>query len=153
MPVTLCLAITEPPRMAAAMRMCHALGISEFVPITTARVEAADIASFAGDEAGYRTITEAVESLIEDGYAVIVLWEEADEPSMVDLVDSLAQSGTDVERVAVVVGPRLGLTPDEVAVSVSAGAHVATIGSDAVGSHTAAIAGLMMLEHQTRIRD
>ena len=148
MPVTLCLAITEPPRMAATMRMCDALGITEVVPLVTERVDAADLARFASDNASYKTITEAVESLVKDGYAVIVLWEEAEEPNLVNLVATLAQSGTDMDRVAIVVGPRLGLMPAEVAASVSAGAHVATIGATAVGNHTAALAGLMMLEHQ-----
>ena len=153
MPVTLCLAITEPPRMAATMRMCDALGITEVVPLVTERVDTADLARFAGDGTDYKAIDEAVESLVKDGYAVIVLWEEAEDPNLVDLVATLAQSGSDMDRVAIVVGPRLGLTPAEVSDAVSAGAHVATIGASVVGNHTAAIAGLMILEHQSRIRE
>ena len=170
--ITLCLAVTDPPRMAATVKVCAALGMCDIVPIITERVDAADVEYWervetngdweAGVKFGTERITsaanphvaipmlEAIASLVRAGAAVIVLWEEASRPTLVELFESLDLGLGGVEHVALVVGPRLGLSRTEVADAVSLGAHTATIGSTVVGNHVAAIAGLMALHHVTR---
>ena len=170
--ITLCMAVTDPPRMAATIEVCAALGMCDIVPIITERVDAADVEYWerietngdweVGVKFGTERITsaadshiaipmlEAVTSLIRAGAAVIVLWEEASQPTLAELIESLHLGLGGVEHVALVVGPRLGLSRTEVADAVSLGAHTATIGSTVVGNHVAAIAGLMALHHLTR---
>ena len=170
--ITLCMAVTEPARMAATVKVCAALGMCDFVPITTERVDAADVEYWErietnGDwEAGVKfesdritsaadshfaiPMLEAITSLIRSGAAVIVLWEEASQPTLAELIESLDLGVGGVEHVALVIGPRLGLSRAEVADALSLGAHSATIGAVVVGNHVAAIAGLMALHHLTR---
>ena len=166
------MAVTEPARMAATVKVCAALGMCDIVPIITERVVAADVEYWerietngdreAGVKFGTERITstedphiatpmlEAIASLIRAGAAVIVLWEEASRPALVKLAESLDLGPGGVEHVALVVGPRLGLSRTEVADAASLGAHTATIGSTVVGNHVAAITGLMALHHLTR---
>ena len=170
--ITLCLAVTEPQRMAATVKVCAALGMCDIVPIITERVDASDVEYWerietngdreVGVKFGNERITstedsqvatsmlEAIASLIRAGAAVIVLWEEASQPTLAELIESLDLGPGCVEHVALVVGPRLGLSRTEVADAVSLGAHPATIGAAVVGNHVAAIAGLMALHHLTR---
>lgn len=170
--ITLCLAVTEPPRMAATVKVCAALGMCYIVPVVTERVDAADADHWErvetnGDrEVGVKfesdrisstedsqvatPMLEAITALIRAGAAVIVLWEEASQPTLAELIESLDLGPGGVEHVALVIGPRLGLSRTEVADAVSLGAHTATIGTAVVGNHVAAIAGLMALHHLTR---
>ena len=170
--VTLCLAVTDQTRMAATVRTCAALGICDIRPVISDRVEGTDIDQWqsratdreqiisAHSESGHSAantktlhvtrMLDAVKSLIEEGAQVIVLWEEPTRPTLVELVEPLDLASGRVEHVAIVVGPRLGLSRSEVAEAVSAGAHVATIGSTVMGNHIAAIAGLMALQHAMR---
>ena len=170
--ITLCMAVTDPPRMAATIEVCAALGMCDIVPIITERVVAADVEywerietngelavgmklesdriSSAEDSHIATPMLEVIASLIRAGAAVIVLWEEASRPTLAELIESLGLGVGYVEHVALVVGPRLGLSQTEVADAVSLGAHPATIGTAAVGNHVAAIAGLMALHHLTR---
>ena len=170
--MTLCLAVTDPQRMVATVKVCAALGMCDIVRIITERVDAADVEywerietnsdsavgvkiesdrkSSAEDSHVATPILEAIATLIRAGTAVIVLWEEASRPTIVELIKSLSLGVGGVEHVALVVGPRLGLSRAEVADAVSLGAHTATIGSTVVGNHVAAIAGLMAVHHVTR---
>lgn len=170
--MTLCLAVTDPQRMAATVKVCAALGMCDIVPIITERVDAADVKywerfetkgdlavgvkiesdriSSKKDSQVATPMLEAIASLIGAGAAVIVLWEEASRPTLVELAESVDLGPGGVDHVALVIGPRLGLSRAEVADAVSLGAHTATIGSTVVGNHVAAIAGLMALHHATR---
>lgn len=170
--MTLCLAVTDPQRMAATVKVCSALGMYDIVPIVTERVDAADVEywerietnsdlavgmklesdriSSTEDSHVATPMSEAIAALIRAGAAVIVLWEEASRPTLAELFESLELVPSGVEHVALVIGPRLGLSQTEVADAVSLGAHTATIGSTVVGNHVAAIAGLMALHHATR---
>ena len=170
--VTLCLAVTDPPRMAATVTVCAALGICEIQPVISDRVDDSDIEhwlrnvtnreSIAGGTLTYYLSTvkaktlpmanmlDAIRSLAEEGAQVVVLWEEATEPTLVEIVESLKQGMGGLEHIAIVVGPRLGLTQSEVSDAVSNGARIATIGSTVIGNHIAAIAGLMAIEHTMR---
>ena len=170
--VTLCLAVTEPPRMAATVKICAALGMHDIRPVVSDRVDDSHIKQWPrhvtsrestaegtpssdppptkSNTPPLRRMLDAVRSLTQEGAHVIVLWEEATEPTLASLVESLNLAPGNVEHVALVIGPRLGLTQSEVADAVSAGARIATIGPTVVGNHIAAIAGLMALEHIMR---
>lgn len=170
--ITLCLAVTDLPRMVATERVCEALGICDIMPIISERVDAADIEQWrqqtksSDSSAGVThssatptstehsqvavSMSDAVMSLVREGAQVIVLWEDATRPKLPELVESLNLRNGEFDHVAIVVGPRLGLSHSEVAAAVSAGAHTATIGSSVVGNHVAAIAGLMAFRHATR---
>lgn len=170
--MTLCLAVTDPQRMVATVKVCAVLGMCDIVRIITERVDAADVEywesietngdsavglklesdriSSTEDSHAATPMLEAIAALIRAGAAVIVLWEEASRPTLAELFESLDLVPSSVERVALVIGPRLGLSRTEVADAVSLGAHTATIGSTVVGNHVAAIAGLMAVHHVTR---
>ena len=170
--VTLCLAVTEPPRMAATVKICAALGTHDIRPVVSDRVDdsdfkhwlqhvaspestaggalASDPSTTKANRPPARHMLDAVRSLTQEGALVIVLWEEATEPTLASLVESLNLAPGSVEHVALVIGPRRGLTQSEVDEAVSAGARIATIGRTVVGNHIAAIAGLMALEHIMR---
>lgn len=170
--VTLCLAVTDPPRMAATLTVCAALGMYEIQPVISDRVDDSDIEhwlrnvanneSTAGGVLTYYPSTlkaktlpvahmlDTIRSLAEEGAQFVVLWEEATEPTLVEIVESLKQGMGRLEHIAIVVGPRLGLTQSEVSDAVSNGARIATIGSAVIGNHIAAIAGLMAIEHAMR---
>ena len=170
--VTLCLAVTDQPRMAATVTVCAALGICEIQPVISDRVDDSDIEhwlqnvtnseSTAGGERAYYLSTlkaktlpvahmlDAIRSLAEEGAQVVVLWEEVTEPTLVEIVESLKDGIGGIEHVAIIVGPRLGLTQSEVSDAVSNGARIATIGSTVITNHVAAIAGLMAIEHTMR---
>ena len=170
--VTLCLAVTDPPRMAATVTVCSALGICEIQPLISDRVDDSDIqhwlrnvtnsestagGAFTCDPSTLKAKTlpvahmlDAIRSLAEEGAQVVVLWEEATEPTLVEIVESLKQGMGGIEHLAIVVGPRLGLTESEVSDAVSNGARIATIGSTVIGNHIAAIGGLMAIDHTMR---
>lgn len=160
--VTLCQALVRPERFEIVLQKCTELGVVEFIPVLSERVQAGDAAPSAARLSRWsRIIEEAAEQsgrtrvpVVSEPFPlgdavrrqagrgpVVLLWEMQTGPGLRQVLRGVAELGLP-ERLSLVVGPVGGFGEAEVKDAADAGALVAGMGPRVLRTETAAIAAL-----------
>ena len=162
--VAMVMALTRPQRYELALAKCTELGAREFLPALTDRVLKSD--STIGDNRmtrWVRIVKEAAElsgrvhvppiakpatlhsllvRLRDDGATSILLWEDARQPILANLLAKMQNGSPPAAKVALIFGPVGGFSPEEAQRAMEAGAVVASLGRRTLRTETAAIAAM-----------
>lgn len=170
--ITMVMALTRPQRYELALAKCTELGATTFLPMLSDRVLKSDSTISENRMARWnRIVKEAAElsgrvrvpsiadpapmnstlaQLSDDGTTSIVLWEDAHEPMLLDLLTTLSNEPQPPDRLALVFGPVGGFTPTEVQRATEAGALIASLGNRILRTETAAIAAMSITAQMLR---
>jgi len=105
----------------------------------------------------HRSVIPAVESvlsfksllqMLENYGAIIVAWEQVEEPSISSLADACLQSGA--SRIALIIGPEGGIECSEIDALRGIGAQVASMGDSILRVETACTVGCAILADRIR---
>jgi 16S rRNA (uracil1498-N3)-methyltransferase len=152
--LTLAVPILKGDRSEEVIEAASQLGVSRFVPFTSARSVVRELSSAKRErwskigreaaETAHRGDVPRVEELVPWGALfarldgrIVVCWEEATGPHLLD-----ASRDSDV---ALVVGPEGGLTAEEIETARAHNAAIASLGKRILRAETAAIAAVAML--------
>jgi 16S rRNA (uracil1498-N3)-methyltransferase len=151
--LTLALPVLKGDRSEEIVEATTQLGVSRFVPFTAERSVVRELTAAKRDrwtkiareaaETSHRGVVPSIEGLFQWASLLqlldrpVVLWEEAAEPRLVEVVAT--------GDIALVVGPEGGLTADEVALARTRGATIASLGRRILRAETAAIAAVAMV--------
>ena len=162
--VAMVMGLTRPQRYELALAKCTELGASEFLPIITDRVlksdskigenrmarwdrivkEAAELSERVRvpQIADPQPMSSAFERLRDEGATLILLWESAREPMLADLLETIRNGSLPPAKLALVLGPVGGFTPEEAHSTTEIGARMASLGRRILRTETAAIAAM-----------
>lgn len=162
--VAMVMALTRPQRYELALAKCTELGASEFLPIITDRVLKSDskigenrmarwdrIVKEAAELSGRvrvpqiadpQPMNSAFERLRDEGAISILLWEGAREPMLADLLATIRNGSLPPAKLALVLGPVGGFSPEEAHSATEISARMASLGRRILRTETAAIAAM-----------
>ena len=162
--VIMVMALTRPQRYELALTKCTELGTGDFLSVLTNRVLKSDSTIGENRMARWnRIVKEAAElsgrvlvptitgpapmnsvlaRLRDEGAMSILLWEEAREPMLSDLLATLRSASEPPVKLALVLGPVGGFSSDEVQRASETGAVIASLGNRILRTETAAIAAM-----------
>ena len=162
--VAMAMALTRPQRYELALAKCTELGASEFLPITSERVLKSDSTISENRMARWNRIVkesaelsgrvrvpkiadpQPIDSLLRrlrgEGTTSILLWEDAREPMLADLVRSLRDEPKPPDNLALIFGPVGGFAQEEAQRATETGAIIASLGNRILRTETAAIAAM-----------
>lgn len=170
--VAMVMALTRPQRYELALAKCTELGASAFLPIITDHVLKSDSSISANRMARWnRIVKEAAElsgrvrvpqitdpapmnSVLtrfrDEGATPILLWEDAREPMLADLLATVRTGSSPAAKVALVFGPVGGFSPEEARRAMDTDAVIASLGRRILRTETAAIAAMSITAQMLR---
>lgn len=163
--VTLFQGLPKGDKMELILQKCTELGASEVIPFQSARSVSRvagermeekvcrwrRIAVEAARQAGRRTVPEVrfAATLAEalrtaDQELKLLLWEAEETVTLKKVLSAAAAPA----RIAIIVGPEGGISPDEAAVAISAGFTPVTLGKRILRTETAGLAAMAILQYE-----